>query len=77
MVDGLLGAARTAGAETWHVVMRILEPAFAARWAAANLTPGQWDAGWVSGPAADKGRGDSKRGFPWFRPTDNRKRSSH
>lgn len=76
MVDGLLGAARTAGAETWQFVMHILEPAFAARWAADNLSPGQWDAARVARGTADKGRGDPKRGFRWFLSGDNSKRHS-
>jgi hypothetical protein len=76
MVDGLLDAARTADAETWQFVMQILEPAFAARWAADNLSPGQWDAARVARGTADKGRGDSKRGFRWFLSGDNSKRHS-
>jgi hypothetical protein len=77
MVDGLLSAARTVGVETWQNVMHILEPAFAARWAADNLSPGRWDAGRITGVAAEKGRGDSKRGFRWFLPGDNSKKHSH
>jgi hypothetical protein len=63
MVSGLLAAARQASHDTWQAVMRILEPVLAARWAADNLLPDQWDADRALWSAAELGRGDNKRGF--------------
>jgi hypothetical protein len=63
MIGGLLAAARKRSPETWHAVIRILEPGLAARWAAESLIQGMWDDSRVRRSAAELGRGDNRRGL--------------
>jgi hypothetical protein len=63
MIGGLLAAARKTSPETWHAVIRILEPGLAARWAAESLIQDQWDDSWVTWSTAELGRGDNRRGL--------------
>lgn len=77
MIDGLLAAARKAGNDTWQDVMRILDSALAARWAAENLNQQQWDAGRVTWSANEMGRGDARKGLRRLLPGDNSKKWLH
>jgi len=62
MISGLLAAAKPSP-DTWQVVLRILEPVLAARWAAENSVADQWDADRALQLAAELGRGDNRRGL--------------
>lgn len=77
MVQGLLAAARSSGAETWHTVMGFLEPALAYRWTAENFMQDCWDSSRVIRSYPGHLPAASRRGqtgtfrwlniFRWFR----------
>jgi hypothetical protein len=61
MIGGLLAAARNADLDMWHVMMHILEPVLAARWATDNSIYEHWDPERISRGVADYGGGDNRR----------------
>jgi hypothetical protein len=66
MIEGLLLAAKKTDTETWHYVMRILEPVLALLHAHQGEFADQWDPSWAARPAEYQGRGDGKGGL-WNR----------
>jgi hypothetical protein len=67
MIEGLLLAAKKTDAETWHYVMRILEPVLALLHAHQGEFSDQWDPAWATRPAEYQSRGDGKGGGLWGR----------
>jgi hypothetical protein len=67
MVEGLLLAAKKTDPETWHYVMRILEPVLALLHARQGEFADQWDPAWAARPADYHGRGDGRGGGLWNR----------
>ena len=63
MVEGLLAAATAAGPDMWNLVMEILEPALAYRWARENYLRDRWDGARAVRPHVSHGRDDGKGGI--------------
>jgi hypothetical protein len=67
MIEGLLLAAKKTDPETWHYVMRILEPVLALLHAHRGEFADQWDPAWAARPAGYQGRGDGRGSGLWNR----------
>jgi hypothetical protein len=73
MVEGLLAAARMAGAEMNNTVMEILEPVLAYRWTVDNFMKDYWDSRRIVRSYAGPGRDDGTRGFLGLRRKSGRR----